>query len=84
MAFIHDWGFDLGWIKVPVAIWHGEETASSPSRTGARLADNVSIARSCLRAGEVHISPAVSAYGQILDQLTSTMAPRRTTGDAKN
>ena len=80
MAFIRDWGFDLGSIEVSVAIWHGGEDRFVPFSHGAWLADNVSGAKSCLKAGEGHISLAVGAYGQILDQLTSSMAP----GDAEN
>lgn len=70
MAFIREWGFDVGSVEVPVTIWHGDEDRFVPFSHGEWLADNVSEARSCLRAGEGHISLAVGAYDQILDQLT--------------
>lgn len=70
MAFIHDWGFDLGSIEAPVAIWQGDDDRFVPFSHGVWLAGNVPGARSCLEPGEGHLSLAVSAYGRILDQLT--------------
>ena len=69
MAFIKDWGFDLGSIGVPVAIWQGDDDRFVPFSHGRWLADNVTGATSCLRPGEGHLSLAISAYGEILDQL---------------
>jgi pimeloyl-ACP methyl ester carboxylesterase len=69
MAFIQDWGFDLGTIEVPVAIWQGDDDRFVPFAHGRWLAENVSGAQPFLRAGEGHLSIAVGAYGEILDQL---------------
>ncbi len=70
MAFIEDWGFDLGSIDVPVAIWQGDDDRFVPFAHGRWLAENVSGVTSCLRTGEGHLSLAISAYGEILDQLS--------------
>ena len=69
MAFVHDWGFDLGSIEVPVAIWQGDNDRFVPFAHGRWLADNVSGAEPFLRAGEGHLSIAISAYGEVLDQV---------------
>lgn len=74
MAFIQDWGFDLGSIEVPVTIWQGDDDRFVPFSHGVWLAENVSGARSCLKLGEGHLSLAVGAYGQILDRLTAQSA----------
>lgn len=71
MAFVHDWGFDLGSIEVPVAIWQGDDDRFVPFSHGVWLAENVSGAMACLKPGEGHLSLAVGAYGQILDELTA-------------
>jgi pimeloyl-ACP methyl ester carboxylesterase len=71
MAFIEDWGFDLSSIEAPVAIWQGDDDRFVPFSHGRWLAENVSGADACLKAGEGHLSLAISAYGQILDQLTA-------------
>lgn len=33
LAFVRDWGFELGAISAPVAIWHGGQAGSCPSPT---------------------------------------------------
>jgi pimeloyl-ACP methyl ester carboxylesterase len=71
MAFIHDWGFDLGSIEVPVAIWQGDDDRFVPFSHGVWLAANVSGAKPYLKADEGHLSLALGAYGQVLDQLTT-------------
>jgi pimeloyl-ACP methyl ester carboxylesterase len=74
MAFVEDWGFDLGSIEIPVAIWQGDDDRFVPFAHGRWLAENVSGAKPFLRAGEGHLSIAVSAYGEILDQLMRAAA----------
>lgn len=71
MAFVRDWGFDLGSIRAPVAIWQGEDDRFVPFSHGQWLAENVSGATSYLRPGEGHLSLAITAYGEILDRLLS-------------
>jgi pimeloyl-ACP methyl ester carboxylesterase len=74
MAFIQEWGFDLRAIEVPVAIWQGGDDRFVPFAHGRWLAENVSGAEPFLRAGEGHLSIAVSAYGEILDHLMRAAA----------
>jgi pimeloyl-ACP methyl ester carboxylesterase len=69
LAFIEEWGFDLGSIDVPVAIWHGDDDRFVPVAHGLWLTEHVSGATSCLRAGEGHLSLLAGAYGEVLDQL---------------
>ncbi|HEY1284889.1 MAG TPA: alpha/beta hydrolase [Solirubrobacterales bacterium] len=69
MAFIRDWGFDLGRIEVPVAIWQGEDDRFVPFPHGKWLAENVSGAVPQLIPGHGHLSLAIASYGEILDGL---------------
>jgi pimeloyl-ACP methyl ester carboxylesterase len=78
MAFNRDWGFDLGRIHVPVAIWQGGDDRFVPFPHGAWLAENVNGATSRLRPREGHLSLAITAYGEILDGLLGQGSPGQT------
>jgi pimeloyl-ACP methyl ester carboxylesterase len=69
IAFHAPWGFDLGAITVPVTIWQGDEDRMVPFAHGRWLAEHVPGARAELRPGEGHLSIALGAYGEILDDL---------------
>jgi len=69
LALYRDWGFDLGAIRVPVTVWHGDDDRMVPMPHGEWLAAHVPGARTELRPGEGHISIAVAHYGEILDDL---------------
>jgi pimeloyl-ACP methyl ester carboxylesterase len=69
MAFIRGWGFDLGRIEVPVAIWQGDDDRFVPIGHGRWLAENVSGATPHLVPGQGHLSLAITSYGEILDRL---------------
>jgi pimeloyl-ACP methyl ester carboxylesterase len=69
LAFVEDWGFDLGSIRVPVAIWQGEEDRFVPFAHGRWLAEHVAGATPRLLPGEGHLSVWVGGYERILDQL---------------
>ena len=69
LAFIRDWGFDLGSIRVPVTIWQGSEDAMVPFAHGRWLADHVPGARPRLLEGEGHLSLGVSSFGRIVAEL---------------
>ena len=69
MAFLADWGFDLGDIDVPVAIWQGGDDRFVPAAHGDWLAEHVSGATAHLRPEEGHLSLQILAYGEILDGL---------------
>jgi pimeloyl-ACP methyl ester carboxylesterase len=69
IAFIRDWGFDLGAIERPVAIWHGGQDQFVPFAHGEWVAAHVSGARAHLLRDEGHLSLVVGNYGAILDDL---------------
>jgi pimeloyl-ACP methyl ester carboxylesterase len=69
IAFREPWGFDLGAITVPVTVWQGAEDRMVPFAHGRWLAEHVAGARAELRPAEGHLSIALGAYGEILDDL---------------
>ncbi len=70
VAFVGDWGFDLGAIEAPVAIWQGGEDRFVPFAHGEWLAAHVSGADAHLVEGGGHLSLGVGGYGELLDALT--------------
>lgn len=74
ISLLADWGFDLGTIEVPVAIWQGEEDRMVPFAHGQWLAEHVSGAKAHLLPGEGHISLEVGSYGDVLDELIASGA----------
>jgi len=69
MAFLGDWGFDLGDVACPVAIWQGREDLMVPFAHGVWLASHVPGAQPHLLDDEGHISLCVAAFDHILDDL---------------
>ncbi|HEY5026442.1 MAG TPA: alpha/beta hydrolase [Acidimicrobiales bacterium] len=72
MAFLGDWGFDLGGIRCPVAIWQGDQDRMVPYAHGVWLASHVPGVRPHLVAGEGHVSLGVGAFDHILDDLLAS------------
>jgi len=68
LTHIRPWGFDLGAITVPVAIWQGTEDRMVPFAHAQWLAANVAGARAHLVEGEGHLSLFMQ-MNQILDDL---------------
>ena len=56
IAFTREWGFDLDALKVPLAVWWGDEDRMVPAPHGRWLADNLPGARPYFLKGEGHIS----------------------------
>lgn len=69
MAFLRDWGFDLGAIEVPVTLWQGDDDRMVPFAHGRWLADHVRGARAQFRPGDGHLSITIARHGEILDAL---------------
>jgi pimeloyl-ACP methyl ester carboxylesterase len=69
LAFVRPWGFDLGAVEVPVSIWQGREDLMVPFTHGEWLAAHVRGAMARLRPEHGHLSLAVGAIGEILDDL---------------
>ena len=68
-AFVTSWGFELDAIEVPVTVWQGDQDRFVPAAHGRWLAEHISGARAELRADQGHLSLALGAYGEILDDL---------------
>jgi pimeloyl-ACP methyl ester carboxylesterase len=71
-AFVHDWGFDLASIRVPVSVWQGEQDLMVPFAHGEWLVRHVPTARARLHPEHGHLSLGVGAFGAILDDLLET------------
>jgi pimeloyl-ACP methyl ester carboxylesterase len=74
LAFVGDWGFDLGAISVPVAIWHGGEDRFVPYAHGGWLAEHIANATPHLYPHHGHLSLAVGSYDVVLDDLIAHRA----------
>jgi pimeloyl-ACP methyl ester carboxylesterase len=69
-AFLRDWGFDLGAVTVPVAIWFGDHDRMVPARHGEWLGAHVRGASVQRRPDDGHLS-IVADQGALLDGLLS-------------
>lgn len=71
LAFVAPWGFDLASIRVPVSIWQGRHDLMVPFAHGEWLAGHIPSARPQLRPEHGHLSLAVGAIGEILDDVVA-------------
>jgi pimeloyl-ACP methyl ester carboxylesterase len=69
VAFTRPWGFDVSSIRVPVSIWQGAQDLMVPFAHGQWLAAHIPDARPMLRPEHGHLSLAVNAFGEIIDDL---------------
>ena len=73
-AWVRDWGFDVGDIRRPVAVWQGGADRFVPYAHGEWLVGHVDAARPHLLPHEGHLSLVTSRYGEILDDLLAPSA----------
>ena len=69
VAFTRPWGFDLGAIRVPVAIWQGVQDNMVPAAHGEWLGAHVAGARANIRPDHGHLSLTIANVDEILDDL---------------
>jgi pimeloyl-ACP methyl ester carboxylesterase len=79
LAFVRGWGFELSEIRVPVSIWQGRQDLMVPITHGEWLAEQIPGARAHLRPEHGHLSLAVGAIGEILDDLLDAAGLERPT-----
>jgi len=72
IAFTRDWGFDLSQTRVPVNVWQGAKDRMVPFAHGRWLAEHIPGARPHLLPHQGHLSLAINAFDEILDDLMST------------
>jgi pimeloyl-ACP methyl ester carboxylesterase len=76
LAFLADWGFELGDLGGRVAIWQGDQDNMVPFAHGQWLAAHIPGARVHLEPGAGHLTMTVTAIDAILDDLLD-LAGRR-------
>jgi pimeloyl-ACP methyl ester carboxylesterase len=73
LAMTGSWGFDVGEVEVPAFVWQGEEDLMVPFAHGRWLAHHLPHAVPHLLPGEGHLSVALGALDQMLDELVATL-----------
>ncbi len=72
LAFTQPWGFDLGAITVPTALWQGTEDLMVPFAHGLWLADHIAGVKAHLLDGEGHLSVGVGSIDEMFADLAAT------------
>jgi pimeloyl-ACP methyl ester carboxylesterase/SAM-dependent methyltransferase len=77
LAFVRDWGFAVGSadLRVPVAIWQGDQDRMVPYAHGEWLAAHVTGARPRMMPGHGHLTLVTTAWGPVLDDLIELAGP---------
>ncbi|HEV2369829.1 MAG TPA: alpha/beta hydrolase [Acidimicrobiales bacterium] len=71
LAFIKPWGFALGEISRPTAVWQGSEDLMVPFSHGRWLAPRIPGASVHLCHGQGHLSVGVGSLDRMLDELVA-------------
>ena len=73
LAFVRDWGFEVGGLKVPVTVWQGAQDRMVPFAHGQWLAAHAPV-KARLLPEHGHLSLAVDSFPTILDELLASSA----------
>jgi pimeloyl-ACP methyl ester carboxylesterase len=65
LAFMAAWGFDVGAIAVPAAVWQGEQDLMVPPDHARWLGEHVAGAELAILRGEGHLSLQVARIGDV-------------------
>ena len=69
LAYVKPWGFDVGAIAVPVAVWQGEQDLMVPGAHGRWLSEHVAGAEAHLPEQEGHLTLFANHIGVIQEWL---------------
>jgi pimeloyl-ACP methyl ester carboxylesterase len=75
MAFIQEWGFDLGAISAPVTVWVADQDLMVPPAHGEWLAAHLAGARKVRLPDDGHVSLLGSHISDIIDRLAFDVGP---------
>ena len=73
LAFLADWGFPLTDIRVPVAVWQGDQDRMVPFDHGRWLAAHIPGAEAHLLTGEGHLS-VIASFEEVVKALLAHAA----------
>jgi len=68
------WGFDLGAVRVPVLLWHGELDRNVPVTSGRHLASAIPSCRATFYKDDAHLSVPMNHQEEILGALAAAAA----------
>jgi len=68
LAFVADWGFDVGTITVPVKLWQGDDDFMVPHSHSRWLLANIPSAELAFFPGQGHISLGITYQQEIIAQ----------------